>query len=299
MARMAERIRGWKDVLGWHGDPEPALTGQFPDAAGYGLPPVPTAEELCIDMKHILNSHTVGGSEATPDKSLFPAHMDERQIEVTIRQAYAEGEFSWPDGVHLWVTRKEAGLDMEMWVNTASKTVETAYPLHWGEDDLFEKRTVKKIPVDVRVVVDTNTLRVNTGGSITGTVFFRCGDALLPGDHWRDFVVRLLTWWLKQVARELLVNPIPYYRDLQFMEANLVVRLWGVGPNRLELAPTTSLGWRSPDECFIVETTTLMQSLLSAAEEVLGVVEARGWASPETEELARIHRRLKELTHRE
>lgn len=309
IADMAERIWRWKDVAVWGGDPSPVPTGNSPDPASYGLPPVPTAEELRTDMAHILNCHTVGGSEATPGKTLFPASMDERQIEVAIRQAYAEGGINWQNGVHLRVrqipevmpTREDDDLEIEMWVNPVTKTIETAFPAPWSEDDPSQKGKVKAIPADVRVVVDTNTLRRNAGGSITGVVYFRCGDTPLPDVQWRDFVVRLLTWWLKQVGRVLLVCHLSpgHLRDLRFMEHHLPMLLSGAGPNRLVLGRATDQGGMNTDECFIVETTALLQSLLSAAEEVLEAVDTRGWASPETEELTRIHGRLKDLRRRD
>jgi len=302
IANMAERIRGWKDVAVWDGDPSPVLTGQSPDTSGYGLPPVPTADELCIDMTHILNCHTVGGSEATPGKTLFPANMDERQIEVAIRQAYAEGWLDWRDGVHLWMTemREDGGLEIEMWVNPVTSTIETAFPVPRSEDGPSKKRRVKEIHADVRVVVDTNTLRRNAGGSITGVVYFRCGDTLLPDAQWRDFVVRVLTWWLKQEAGELLVrHPPAGWRNLEFMEVSVPALLSVAGPNRPAVRQATYLAWPSSDEGFIMETIALLQSLLSAAEEVLEAVETRGWASPETEKLARIHRRLNDLRRRD
>lgn len=305
IANMAERIRGWRDVAVWGGDPSAVPTGWSPDAASYGLPPTPTAEELCIDMTHILNCHTVGGSEATPGKSLFPAHMDERQIEVAIRQAYAEACLDWLDGVHLWgrrmrdlaQVRKDDDLEIEMWVNPVTRTIETAFPVPWREDDPSQKRKVNAIPADVRVVVDTNSLRRNAGGSITGVVYFRCGDMPLPNARWRDFVVCELTWWLKEVAQDLLVRHVSpgRARVLRFMEHHVPMLLSGAGPNRVLLGREADQGSLRIDEGFIVETTALMQSLLSAAEEVLEAVETRGWASPETEELARIHGRLNDL----
>lgn len=136
LAEFAERIREQHDPAVWDGDPSSAVLGELPCDASCGLPPVPAPAELRIDMEQIMSCHAVAGSDITPRRSLFPAHMTQRQIESAIREAYTEGLKSWPDAVHLNVRCWLSGdFDMEMWVDPTTKTIETAYPLYCDDDD--------------------------------------------------------------------------------------------------------------------------------------------------------------------
>lgn len=152
---------------------------------------------------------------------------------------------------------------------------------------------MKKMAADVDIVVDTSTLRLTAAGSVTGVVHFRFGETAFPEEKWRDFVVRLLTWWLKSLARMRL--RIHKYHEFRFMEADFVVDGFWDGVGNPMLSGRSFREWPGTNDRFAVEPGQLAQSLLSASEEVLGAVEAHGWRSPEIDEFARILRRVKEL----
>jgi len=135
LADVAKLVQKRNDLAVWDSDPSPAVPDDLTYGADSGLPVVPTQAEIRVDMEHIMSCHGIAGSRATPGKSLFPAHMDERQIEDAIRRAYDVGDLSWPDAVHLRVTGTGGGLDLEMWVNPATKTIETAHPFHLDDDN--------------------------------------------------------------------------------------------------------------------------------------------------------------------
>lgn len=135
LAEVTKRIREQRDPAICDGTPSSTVPGELPYDAGCELPPVPPPAELRIDMEHITSCHGNTGSEITPRKTLFPTHMSQRQIEDVLREAYGEGYKTWPDASHLHVWGMAAGLDVEMWVDPISKTIETAYPLYYDDDE--------------------------------------------------------------------------------------------------------------------------------------------------------------------
>ena len=90
---------------------------------------LPAWKTIAIDIKHILSGHTLGGSRVSSLKDLFPSHMSEAQIEKAVREAYRYGEKVSSQGERVMIQGEAAGLKIEMWVNTVTKTIETAYPV--------------------------------------------------------------------------------------------------------------------------------------------------------------------------
>jgi hypothetical protein len=105
------------------------------DALGIGaariLKPVnlPAWRRISIDMEHIASGHMVGGSRLSPLKSLFPESMSVDQVEKAVRQAYRYGERVATQGNRVLVRGEHGGTRIEMWVNTDTRTIETAYPI--------------------------------------------------------------------------------------------------------------------------------------------------------------------------
>ena len=79
-------------------------------------------------MVEVASGHMAGGSRVSPIKSLFPAWMSEAKVESVIRQAYRFSGVVERQGERFRVIGQSAGLTIEMWVNKAAKTIETAYP---------------------------------------------------------------------------------------------------------------------------------------------------------------------------
>ncbi|SFQ51276.1 EndoU nuclease [Pseudarcicella hirudinis] len=83
-------------------------------------------------MEHIVSGHMNGGSRVSSLKSLFPDYMSERQVNSAIRNAYknvTEKLQTQGDRILLRGTT-DSGLNIEMWLNTNTKTIETAYPIY-------------------------------------------------------------------------------------------------------------------------------------------------------------------------
>ncbi|MNC77042.1 hypothetical protein D3C75_1288950 [compost metagenome] len=55
--------------------------------------------------------------------------MNNSQIEKTVRDAYKNSSKLQTQGDRVLVRGQSNGLTIEMWVNTKTKTIETAYPV--------------------------------------------------------------------------------------------------------------------------------------------------------------------------
>lgn len=89
-------------------------------------------KKIDIDMDHIISGHTSGGSRANQSggKTIFPSYMSESQIEKTVREAYRNGSKIQTQGDRVLVRGEANGVTVEMWVNTSTNTIETAYPIN-------------------------------------------------------------------------------------------------------------------------------------------------------------------------
>nr|WP_225981750.1 RHS repeat-associated core domain-containing protein [Paracidovorax avenae] len=112
----------WVDPWGWapycrqKGRPKPVS--------------LPGVRKTKVDMAHILDRHTSTGKTAQQSgkKDLFPEGMNSKQIERSIREAYANSKRIQTQGERALVQGKSGRQTIEMWVNTKTKTIETAYP---------------------------------------------------------------------------------------------------------------------------------------------------------------------------
>lgn len=81
-------------------------------------------------MKHILSGHTLGGTRASSIKTLFSSNMTPKQIEKLIKSAYKNSKKIKTQGNRVKVRgNADDGSTIEMWINTKTKTLETAYPI--------------------------------------------------------------------------------------------------------------------------------------------------------------------------
>lgn len=81
-------------------------------------------------MKHIMSGYSSSGGRAFQSgaKDLFASNMSQKQIENAIRNAYQHGKKIQTQGDRVKVQGESGGLTIEMWVNTKTKIIETAYP---------------------------------------------------------------------------------------------------------------------------------------------------------------------------
>ncbi|HEV2147523.1 MAG TPA: RHS repeat-associated core domain-containing protein [Longimicrobiaceae bacterium] len=91
---------------------------------------LPGWRKISIDMEHITSGHMAGGSRVSPLKTLFPAGMSARAVERVVRQAYRNaGDKLASQGERVLLQGEYGGLTIQMWINRATKRIETAYPV--------------------------------------------------------------------------------------------------------------------------------------------------------------------------
>ena len=90
---------------------------------------LPAWRSIAVDMEHVASGHMVGGSRVSALKSLFPENMTAAQVERAIRSAYRAGERIATQGNRVLLRGQAGGMTIEMWVNTADRIIETAYPV--------------------------------------------------------------------------------------------------------------------------------------------------------------------------
>jgi len=99
--------------------------------APYAGKPVnlPSWRKIGIDIDHIVSGHTAGGSRVSPLKDLFTAGMSKQQIANVVRQAYRHASVAGPSqGERVFLAGAHDGVTYEMWVNKATKMIESAWP---------------------------------------------------------------------------------------------------------------------------------------------------------------------------
>jgi hypothetical protein len=96
---------------------------------------LPSKKTINVDMGHIASGHMKGGSRLSPLKDVFPDHWSVDQVEQAIRDAYDQAKRIGSQGDRVLLRGVGDGLKIEMWLNKATRTIETAYPIY---DDLVE-----------------------------------------------------------------------------------------------------------------------------------------------------------------
>lgn len=92
---------------------------------------LPATKKMKIDIKHILSGHTSEGRRAIQSgkKSIFQG-MNARQIERAVKNAYKNVHTKLKtQGDRMLIRGDSNGTTIEMWINKATKTIETAYPI--------------------------------------------------------------------------------------------------------------------------------------------------------------------------
>lgn len=56
---------------------------------------------------------------------------------------------------------------------------------------------------DCRLDFDECSIQKSSSGSITGVLFWTVDDQFFPDDKWNDFVVLVVSWWVRSVSRML------------------------------------------------------------------------------------------------
>jgi hypothetical protein len=91
---------------------------------------LPAWKKVGVAMEHIASGHMAGGSRVSPIKTLFPEHMTEEQVKAAVLVAYRNAKKAATQGNQVLLRGKCKNLEIDMWLNLETKTIETAYPVH-------------------------------------------------------------------------------------------------------------------------------------------------------------------------
>lgn len=75
----------------------------------------------------------------------------------------------------------------------------------------------------MQLIIDKNSLRRTSKGSITGVIYFDFGEIKFPEIGWDDFVVVIVGWWITSLLKLFMKHSIT--EDLLFMDGPLAIRL--------------------------------------------------------------------------
>jgi RHS repeat-associated protein len=89
---------------------------------------LPAWRTVSINMAHVLERHTVEGA-LSAGRTTFPETMNARQIERAIRQAYRYGAKIGSQGEAVLMRGSYGGLTIDMWLNRATRTIQTGFPV--------------------------------------------------------------------------------------------------------------------------------------------------------------------------
>lgn len=90
---------------------------------------LPGWRSVSIDMEHVASGHMAGGARVSSKKTLFPESMTAVQVERAVRQAYRYGQRISSQGDRVLVRGEYDGIRIDLWINTTTRTIETAYPI--------------------------------------------------------------------------------------------------------------------------------------------------------------------------
>jgi RHS repeat-associated protein len=89
---------------------------------------LPAWRKVAIDMAHVLERHTVDGP-LSAGRTVFPEVLTPQGIESAIRYAYRYGTKIATQGERVLMQGPSDGFTIEFWLNRATRTIETAYPI--------------------------------------------------------------------------------------------------------------------------------------------------------------------------
>jgi hypothetical protein len=91
---------------------------------------LPAWKKVSVAMDHIASGHMAGGSRVSSVKTLFPQHMTEEQVKAAVLAAYRNAKKAATQGDRVLLRGQCEKLEIDMWLNLETKTIETAYPVY-------------------------------------------------------------------------------------------------------------------------------------------------------------------------
>ncbi len=130
----------------------------------------------------------------------------------------------------------------------------------------------------IDVVVDTSSLNRSRMGSVTGQVFLQGPTGSFPEDHWSDFPVVILCWWIEGLQSVVAGEECSFQGMFMDGPFAFVVQRGEGGFDRIAWGPTeeeTPVG--------IVEISSLLLSVVAAGRIVADACRERDWSGHDLE----------------
>jgi hypothetical protein len=135
---------------------------------------------------------------------------------------------------------------------------------------------------DILIEVDVDTLENRT--NITGNIYFMIDyHRYFPDQDWSDFVVIILSWWIKS-CKGIIVSEVGRTYEFDFMDGTSTVVAKKINETQIELLFSEgSLEEVNFSGVFAIRQ--LRDSLLSATKKVIRAIDRKMWSSKEIDEL--------------
>ncbi len=119
----------------------------------------------------------------------------------------------------------------------------------------------------IEIVTRPESIEHHGNGTTTGIVYWKIGEVSFPDNAWNDFIVVIMTWWLKSIGQ--LVKRSTTSETLRFMDGPFTV-ICSTQEYQVECQMVDNRKSRPVIEvCWKGSTTSLAMTLLMAAEEVV------------------------------
>jgi hypothetical protein len=124
-----ELIQDASDVYHIQGSVNPKMQGKL-----WRRPAdLPSWSKLTVDWQHIFDGHWEGSTQPRGNNTIF-TNLNQNQIKSVVRIAYENVSEKLrtqktPEGDRILVRGQSGTWTVEMWINKATKVLETAYPV--------------------------------------------------------------------------------------------------------------------------------------------------------------------------
>ncbi|PKR83252.1 hypothetical protein [Heyndrickxia camelliae] len=135
---------------------------------------------------------------------------------------------------------------------------------------------------DILIEVDIDTLENRT--NITGIIYFMIDyHRYFPDQDWSDFVVIILSWWIKS-CKGIIVYEVGRTYEFDFMDGTPTVFAKKINETQVEILFCEG---SSPKVNFsgVFAIQQLRDSLLSTSKKVIRAIDRKQWSSKEIDEL--------------
>ncbi|AZB42060.1 hypothetical protein CEF21_07020 [Bacillus sp. FJAT-42376] len=135
---------------------------------------------------------------------------------------------------------------------------------------------------DITIEVDANTLENRT--NITGNIYFMIDYyRYFPEHDWSDFVVIILSWWIKSY-KGIMVSEVGRTYEFDFMDGTPTVFAKKINESQVEILFCED-GLQKVDFSGVFGIQQLRDSLLSASKKIIRGINRKQWSSKEIDEL--------------